>query len=195
MKSVIAPQTGVGFILKKNQVLFVADPQGQQVADLFCVSLNNRTEILSCARSMDYADSILLTSASQLYSNRSQVMLEILEDSCGRHDLLMPPCSLKMFQIVAQNNDYHPSCHENLTKQLEPFGISADQIHNTFNIFMNVQVTDQGQLSIRPSLSKKDDVIAFRAHMDLIVGLTACSHEETNLGSFGAIHFWITDDI
>lgn len=190
--NLIKPQSGVAFRLQRGHTLEVVDPHGEQVSDLFCFAADDLREYLSTARSMDYADTILLSTGNILYSNRSREMLTIVEDDCGRHDLLMPPCSLKMFQIVAGNNAYHPSCHENLAKNLAAFDVSPDMITTTFNIFMNVRVAPNGQVTIDTPLSEPGSSIKMLAQMDLIVGLTACSHEQTNGGSCKSIHYKIT---
>jgi Uncharacterized conserved protein len=192
--SVIKPQSGTAFHLKKNQILRVTDPHGQQVSDLFCFNANDMSESLSSGRSIDYNDRVFLSSGDVLYSQRSNPMLEILEDTCGQHDFLLTPCSLKMFQIVAKNDCHHPSCHENLAMAFHEHGIHPDHISTTFNIFMNVQVRPNGRIEILPPRSKPGDYIVFKAKMDLWVGLTACSHEETNAGSFKPIHFAISEE-
>ncbi len=191
---ILKPQTGHAFRLAKGSTLKVIDPLGQQVSDLFCFSAQDLGESLSSGRSIDYNDSIFLSRGNQLYSNRSQVMMSILEDTCGRHDFLLTPCSLKMFQIVSGSKVYHPSCHENLAQSLAEFGVHADQISTTFNIFMNVVVGggDKGEIRINPPRSRPGDWILLRAEMDLIVSLTACSHEETNNGVCKPIHFEIS---
>jgi hypothetical protein len=172
----------VAFTLRRGQRLRVQDPQGHQVSDLFCFNQSDFGEWLSSGRSIDYADTLLLTKGHVLYSNRSREMLRIVEDEVGRHDFLLTPCSLAMFQIVARNEEWHPSCHENLAKNLAPFGISPDQIATTFNIFMNVVFEPSGRIRIEPPASRAGQSILFEARMDLLVGLTACSHEETNHG-------------
>ena len=187
----IDAQKGICFQLLKGQTLKVIDPVGEQVSDLFCFKLADPGESLSAGRSIDYNDSIYLSVGHKLYSNRSEVLLEILEDTCGQHDFLMTPCSLKMFQIVSQSNEYHPSCHENLAKNFAPHGISEDSISTTFNIFMNVRVNPAGVIKIEKPVSKAGDFIVFEAHTDLLVGLTACSHEETNAGKLKPIDFEI----
>jgi uncharacterized protein len=189
----IPAQTGVAFQLKRGQRLRVQDPQGQQVSDLFCFNQTDPGEWLSSGRSVDYADTLLLTTGHALYSNRSRVMLRIVEDEVGRHDFLMTPCSLAMFQLVANNEEWHPSCHENLAKNLAPFGISPDQISTTFNIFMTVVFEPSGRIHIEPPTSRAGQSIVFRAEMDLLVGLTACSHEETNAGHCKPITYEILD--
>lgn len=187
----IEAQSGVGFILKKGQNLQVVDPLGRQVSDLFCFNLDDPRESLSSGRSMDYADSIFLSKGDFLYSNRSNKMLSIEEDTVRRHDFLMTPCSLRMFQIVSSSLQYHKSCHENLAQAFAPYDIHGDMISTTFNIFMNVDVSASGQLKINQPLSIAGDFILFQAHQNLIVALTACSHEETNDGLCKPIHWQI----
>ena len=190
---IIEAQRGACFSLRKGQRLKVTDLQGEQVADLFCFNLQDPNESLSAGRSIDYADTIYLSRDHILYSNRSREMLRILEDSCGRHDFLMTPCSLEMFQIVAHNQEWHPSCHENLAKGFAAHDLGPDRISTTFNIFMNVSVATDGHIEILKPTSKPGDSILFEARMDLLVGLTACSHEETNAGTCKPVAYEILD--
>ena len=191
--NVIPPQSGSALTLLKGQALKVTDLEGLQVADFFCFSLHDPRESLSSGRSIDYNDSLRLTKGHALYSNRSAIMAVISEDTCGRHDFLMPPCSLRMFQLVAGNEEHHPSCHENLARAFARFGLGPDSIATTFNLFMNVEASPDGALSILPPRSKAGDYAVLEARMDLIVGLTACSHEESNGGSFKPIRYEVLE--
>ncbi len=189
----LKPQTGVGFTLEKGQLLKIIDPQGEQVSDLTAFALADKSEWLSSGRSIDYADTIYLTTGNLLYSNRSRPMFTIIEDTVGRHDFLLTPCSPETFQIIYDRHDYHPSCFENLYTNLEKFGITPDMIPTTLNIFMNVVVLPDGKLRIDPPPSKAGDYLLLRAEMDLIVGVTACSAEKSNNYSFKPIDVEIYD--
>lgn len=180
-------QTGMGLELRRGQILRVIDPQGEQVSDLLAFNAADRREWLSSGRSIDYNDTIYLTTGHVLYSNRSNPMLTIVEDRVGRHDFLLTPCSPEMFRILYRHEGHHPSCFENLATDLAPFGISADALPTTFNIFMDVSVAPDGALSIGPPRSRPGDFIDLRAEMDLVVGVTACSAEKSNNGSFKPI--------
>ncbi|HEY0101345.1 MAG TPA: urea carboxylase-associated family protein [Pyrinomonadaceae bacterium] len=183
----LEPQTGVGFLLARGQLLKIIDPQGEQVSDLTAFAQEDKSEWLSSGRTIDYANTIYLTTGHLLYSNRSRPMFTILEDTVGRHDFLLTPCSPDTFKILYDLHDYHPSCFENLTKNLAAFGITPDMIPTTFNIFMNVIVLPSGELRIDPPPSRAGDHILLRAEMDLIVGVTACSAEKSNNYSFKPI--------
>ena len=191
-QTTIPPQTGTAFVLRAGQNLCVIDLQGEQVADLIAFNQSNKSEWLSSGRTIDYANRIYLSKGDTLYSNRSRPMLTIVEDDVGRHDFLLTPCSPETFQIIYKNNAPHPSCFANLATNLAPFGIAPDSIPTTFNIFMNVEVDERGELKILPPRSKPGDAIRLRAEMDLIVGLTACSAEMSNNYRFKPIAFEIT---
>jgi uncharacterized protein len=191
----LAPQTGIGVRLRHGDLLTVVDPTGGQVSDLFAVSADDRDEWLSSGRSIDYGNRVLFSTGDVLYSNRSRPMLAIVADTCGRHDFLLTPCSQETFDLLYPElgGEPHPSCLENLCRGLAPFGIAADRIATTFNIFMNVWSEPDGTLHIDPPTSVAGDRIVLRAEQDLLVGLTACSAEKSNGGVCKPIDWLVTD--
>lgn len=191
MKQVIKKQTGTSFILRKGDLLKVIDPEGEQVSDMVIFNLEDKREKLSSGKTLDFEESILITKGNFLWSNRSRKMMEILEDTNGRNDFLLAPCSPETFKIMYDNPNYHPNCFENLYINLDKYGILPDDIPTAFNIFMNVQFDQQGKISVDPPLSKAGDFVLFKAEMDLIVALTACSAEDSNNGTFKPIAFEI----
>ena len=189
----IPPRSGVSLTLSKGQTLTVIDPQGVQVSDLVAFNRNDPDEVISNGRTFDYASRIYLSKGDPLYSNRSNVMLRIVEDTCGRHDFLLTPCSKEMFRIIYGHDNPHQGCFGNLANALAEHGIAPDRIPCAFNCFMNVPVDGKtGELKVEPPISKPGDHIDFVAEMDLIIGLTACSASQSNGGSFKPIQYRIT---
>lgn len=186
-RSRLEPQTGTALTIQRGQVLRIIDPLGEQVSDLLAFAAANHAEWLSSGRTIDYANTIYLTTGHLLYSNRSDPMFTILEDRVGRHDFLLTPCSRDTFRILYDHDGYHPSCFENLSRSLAPYGIAPDALPTTFNVFMDVEVQPSGELRIGPPRSRAGDFIDLRAEMDLVVGVTACSAEKSNNGSFKPI--------
>jgi len=187
----IEKQTGAAFILNKGSLLKVIDPQGEQVSDMVLFNADDIREKISSGKTLDFENTILITQGHYLWSNRSRKMMEIVEDTNGRNDFLLAPCSPETFEILYNNPHYHPSCFENLHTNLSQFGIQPDDIPMAFNIFMNVQFAADGTLSVDPPKSKAGDYVLFEAKMDLIVGLTACSAEQSNNYSFKPIQYEI----
>lgn len=190
--NLIPPQTGAAFTLKKGEFLTVVDPLGSQVSDMVLFNLEDKKEKLSSGKTLDFEESILITEGNFLWSNRSHKMMEIVEDTNGRNDFLLAPCSPETFQIMYNNHQEHPSCLNNLKVNLSEFDIELDDIPTAFNIFMNVQFDEKGKISVLPPTSIAGDYVKFKAEMDLIVCLTACSAEDSNGGTFKPIHYVVT---
>jgi len=188
----IPPRSGVAFALDRGQRLKVIDPRGEQVADLVAFNRSDIREVISSGRSLDYASKIYLSTGDLIYSNRSQVMLEIGEDKVGRHDFLLTPCSADTFRIIYGHEHPHRGCFGNLAEALAPFGVEPDQIPTAFNVFMNVPIDAKtGVLKVEPPLSKAGDYVIVEAKMELVIGLTACSAEQSNNYAFKPIHYEI----
>ena len=187
----IGPRSGTAFPLAKGERLTVFDPEGGQVADLLAFNRHDVREVISNGRTLDYEETIRLTAGHRLWSNRSNVLLTIEQDSVGAHDFLLTPCSADTFRHFYPDKPVHRGCFGNLSEALAPWGIQPDAIPVAFNCFMNVPVAGDGRISVLPPLSKPGDSIAFRAERDLIIGLTACSAYASNGGSFKPIDYRI----
>jgi uncharacterized protein YcgI (DUF1989 family) len=188
---VIEPRCGTSFILNKGDRVKVTDLKGEQVSDFFCFMKDQTDEYLSSGRTLDYMETIFLTKGHTLYSNLSRPMAKIVEDEVGRHDFLLTPCSKDTFRIIYGDKDPHHGCEGNLLRAFAKQGIELDSLPNTFNLFMNVDVSPQGRIKVLPPTSKAGQSILIEALEDLVVGLTACSALQSNNGSFKPIGYSI----
>ncbi|MDP1627887.1 urea carboxylase-associated family protein [Parvibaculum sp.] len=190
----IPPRSGVAFVLPKGARLKITDPEGEQVADLVAFNRDDTDEVLSNGRTLDYLSRIYLTAGDPVYSNRSRIMFEIVEDKVGRHDFLLTPCSADTFRIIYGHEHPHRGCFGNLAEALAPYGIGPDRIPTAFNVFMNVPIdAETGVLRVEPPLSRAGDYLVIEAKMDLIIGLTACSAEQSNNYAFKPIDYEIVE--
>lgn len=186
----IPPCSARAETLDAGDELLIVDPEGQQVSDLVAFNADDLDEYLSSGRSIDYAGKLWLSTGDLLYSNRSRPMFEIVEDSCGRHDFTLTPCSKDTFRIIYGETDDRPGCEGNLAAVLAPHGIGTDRIPVAFNVFMHVHFDGQtGAVSVKPPLSQPGDHLRLRALMPLVVGMTACSAGQSNNFSYKPIDF------
>ncbi|HET6526871.1 urea carboxylase-associated family protein [Sphingopyxis sp.] len=193
MRVVIPPRSGTAFRLRKGGVLRVIDAEGGQVSDLVAFMADDIRELISNGRTFDYEETIRLTEGHRIWSNRSNPMLEILEDRNGTHDFLLTPCSEATFRHFYPGKPVHRGCFGNLAEALAPFGVDADAIPVAFNIFMNVPVGQEGSIRVLPPISRAGDYIRLRALADLVIGLTACSAYDSCGGSFKPIHYLVEE--
>ena len=60
--TIIPPRSGVSFVLKEGDRLKITDIKGEQVSDFVCYNLHDTAEYISSGRTIDYAETIFLTS-------------------------------------------------------------------------------------------------------------------------------------
>ncbi|MDQ3206352.1 MAG: urea carboxylase-associated family protein [Pseudomonadota bacterium] len=150
------------------------------------------SEYLSSGRSIDYASRPWLTVGDTLYPNRSRPMFSIVEDTCGRHDFTLTPCSSDTFPIIYGETGNRPGCEGNLVQALQPWGVDVDRIPIAFKVFMDVSVDgSSGRIAAKPPLSRPRDRTRLRAEMPLLVGMTACSAAQSNNFHYKPIDFMI----
>ena len=111
----LAAQTGTAFVIRRGQRLRIIDPRGEQVSDLISFAADDHEEWLSSGRTIDYANTIYLTTGHSLYSNRRPADVDCRRGHrWERHDFLLTPCSPETFTIIYKTTSHHPSCFENL---------------------------------------------------------------------------------
>lgn len=188
----IPPCSARSVELGAGDELVIIDPEGQQVSDLVAFGRPDREEYLSSGRSLDYASRLWLTTGDILYSNRSRPMFTILEDTCGRHDFTLTPCSKDTFRIIYGETEERPGCEGNLAAALEPYDIGVDRIPIAFNVFMHVAIDAKtSEFRVLPPLSKAGDFVRLRAEMPLVLAISACSAGQSNNFRFKPIDFQV----
>lgn len=186
---IIHERSGTAFILRKGEQLKVIDLKGEQVSDFFCFFAKDKSDYLSSGRTLDYMSKLFLSTGDTLYSSKSKPMAKIVEDKVARHDFLLTPCSHDTFRIIYHDENPHQGCEGNLIEAFSKMGIPLSSLPTTFNLFMNVAISPEGELKVLPPKSRAGDYIIIEALDDLLVGLTACSALQSNNFSFKPIGF------
>lgn len=175
-------QAGV-FDVKADQFLQITDMLGKQVAVMIAYNLHDMEEYLSPATTRAINRSMMLTKEHGLYTNRRNKMFSIIEDSVGRHDLLMPPCDEQSYR-----DDYgaekHFNCMDNFRKALANRGVTHDRVPDSVNWFMNVGLKARGELEVREPISERNDAVILRAHMDTLVSICASPNDQSPCNGF-----------
>ena len=178
----IRPGKAYGVEVKAGELIQITDVQGKQVADFVAFSLGDRAEYLSTAATRSTNQSIMLQVGSRLYSNRRNEMFELLEDSVGRHDMLFAACDPKRYEALGDPE--HANCREALAEALAAHDVDFDRIPDPINWFMNVAIRQRGELEVREPLSERNDRVLLLAHMDAVIGVSACPQDKNPTNAF-----------
>jgi hypothetical protein len=90
-------------------------------------------------------------------------MWAVVEDTVGRHDFLLTPCSTDTFRILYGIDTPRSELPNELGAAPAPFGILPYMIPTTLNVFMNVAISSTGELTIGTPRSRAGDYLLLRA--------------------------------
>lgn len=165
-------------VVKKDQVVRILDLEGNQAADTLFYAANDPGERYSAMDTIREQGNVYLTAGTKLLSNEGNIMLEIIADTCGRHDTLGGACATESNTVrYALEKKCMHACRDSwmlAVAENEQFGMSKRDITHNINFFMNVPVTREGSLTFADGISEAGKYVELKAHMDVIALISNC---------------------
>lgn len=162
--------------LRQGQVLRILDLHGNQAVDTLFYSAADPRERYDAQRTLARQGRVYLSTGTLLYSSEGNPMLEIVADTCGRHDTLGGACAQESNMVrYALDKRHMHACRDSFLRAIaedDRFG-KADLAAN-INFFMNVPVTADGGLSFEDGVSAPGKYVELLALMDVIVLISNC---------------------
>lgn len=163
--------------IEAGQVLRITDLEGNQAADTFFFSADDVKERFSAQDTIREQGSIYLTTGTKLISNRRRTMLEIVADTCGRHDTLGGACAAESNMVrYSLDKRFMHNCRDTFLLQMLKSGYPVtkrDLAHN-INFFMNVPVTPEGSLKFDDGVSEPGKYVEMVARMPVLCLISNC---------------------
>ncbi|MBM7035350.1 urea amidolyase associated protein UAAP2 [Vibrio ulleungensis] len=165
-------------VLKKGQTLRILDLEGNQAADTLFYSAADPSERYSAIDTIREQGNVYLTAGTKILSDLGNVMLEIVADTCGRHDTLGGACATESNTVrySVEKKCMH-ACRDSwllAVAENEQFGMSKRDITHNINFFMNVPITSDGGLTFEDGISGAGKYVELKTHMDTIVLMSNC---------------------
>jgi urea carboxylase-associated protein 1 len=165
-------------VVKAGQTFRILDLEGNQAADTLFYNANDPSERYSAVDTIREQGNVYLTTGTRLLSNEQNLMLEIVADTCGRHDTLGGACATESNTVrYALEKKCMHACRDSwmlAVAEHEEFGMSKRDITHNINFFMNVPVTAEGGLSFADGISAPGKYVEMKTAMDVIVLISNC---------------------
>jgi len=165
-------------VVKRGQTIRILDLEGNQAADTLFYNADDPAERYSAIDTIREQGNIYLTAGSKLLSTQCNEMLEIVADTCGRHDTLGGACATESNTVrYALEKKCMHACRDSwmlAVAEHEEFGIGKRDITHNINFFMNVPVTPEGQLTFEDGISDAGKYVEMKALMNVIVLISNC---------------------
>lgn len=161
-----------------GETVRIIDLEGNQAADTLFYSAEDPSERYSASDTIREQAALYLTTGTMLKTNLNRDLLEIVADTCGRHDTVGGACSTESNTVRydLEKRCMH-ACRDSWMLAIaehEEFGLAKEDIGHNINFFMNVPVTPDGELQFADGVSAPGKYVELTAKMDTIVLISNC---------------------
>ncbi|WP_431700127.1 DUF1989 domain-containing protein [Pseudomonas sp. BR20] len=170
--------TAHSYTVAKGQYIQVLDVAGRQCSDF--VALDRRALDRGVELDLDQTVTRTLNGSaypapglfSKFFDRHMQPMLEVVQDTVGRHDSFALACAARYYETHGYFG--HDNCSDNLSRVLAPHGVKARNGWPAINFFFNTGIDAHQQMTLDEPWSRPGDYVLLRAMTDLLCGSTSC---------------------
>ncbi|NWC96702.1 MULTISPECIES: DUF1989 domain-containing protein [unclassified Pseudomonas] len=170
--------TAHSYTVAKGQYVQVLDVAGRQCSDF--VALDRRALDRGVELDLDQTVTRTLNGSaypapglfSKFFDRNMQPMLEVVQDTVGRHDSFALACAARYYETHGYFG--HDNCSDNLSRVLAPHGVQARNGWPAINFFFNTGIDAHQQMTLDEPWSRPGDYVLLRAMTDLLCGSTSC---------------------
>lgn len=181
---VIEPGKGKAIEVRAGQILRIEQIEGGQCVDFNAFNLHDYKEFMHCGRTrtvhgFNPSTGCFLWSAPP----RERAMFFILADSVGRNDVLFPRCSAYLYEST-YGFVGHTNCHDIQAEAQREYGLTPDDVHDSFNMFMCTEVQAGGSVRITRQDTRPGDHIELLALVDTLAVPNVCGADIMRTSNF-----------
>ncbi|MGV6847438.1 MAG: DUF1989 domain-containing protein [Marinibacterium sp.] len=174
----IQPGKARAYEVKKGEFIQILDVKGRECSDFQAFSL--RALDAGDEREIDPTTTRSLMGSlypspgifSKYWSVDHEPLVEIVQDTCGRHDTFGLACTARYYEDLGYPG--HVNCSDNMNADLARFGIRPRGGWPAINFFFNTMLDDTNALGMDDPWSRPGDFVLLRALSDLVCVSTAC---------------------
>ena len=181
---VLEPGTGKAIELHAGQILRIEQIEGGQCVDFNAFNLHDYKEFMHCGRTRT-VHGFNPSEGTFLWSQppRERALLYILRDTFGHNDVLFPRCSAYLYESAYGFHD-HTNCHDIQAEAQREYGLTPDDVHDSFNFFMHTEIGLDGRATIRRQDSKAGDYVDLLALNDVLAVPNVCGADIMRTSNF-----------
>ena len=174
----INPGTAHSYEVKAGQYIQVIDVDGRQCSDFQCFDLAKLDQGIE--RCLDATVTrTLMGSAypgpglhSKFYDVDLAPMIEVIQDTCGRHDSFGLACTSKYYDDMGYPG--HANCSDNFNLALADYQIAPRGGWMAMNLFFNTFFDDHYQLYSDEPWSRPGDYVLMQSLRDMVCVSSSC---------------------
>mgnify|MGYP003322306987 CR=1 FL=1 len=174
----IKDSSAVSYEVKKGDFIQIIDLYGRQCSDFNAFdsdALQKGKEYSidpTATRSLIGNSYPMPGLSSKFFDKNQDPLIEVMQDSIGRHDTFGTACSLKTYED--QGYFGHVNCSDNFNYSLDSFGIEKRKAWQAVNLFWNTGIDEANTFTSEMPWSRPGDYVLFQAQKDLVCVSSGC---------------------
>lgn len=176
-------QTAEAFFVKAGDYIQIIDVDGRQCTDFECFSarkldkgIEHALDVTTTRTLMGHAYPMPGLHA-KYYDQEMLPLVEVVQDTCGRHDAFALACSAKYYDDIGYPG--HANCSDNFNAALSKFNVTGRSGWMAINFFFNTGIDDHGVMYTDEPWSRPGDYVLLRALTDIVCVSSACPDDTT----------------
>ena len=167
------------FVVKAGEYIQILDIDGRQCSDFQCFEIAKLDK--GVERCLDATATRTLMGAaypgpglySKFYNVDLEPLVEVIQDTCGRHDSFGLACTSKYYEEMGYPG--HANCSDNFNYALADYPIATRKGWMAINLFFNTFFDDSYQLYFDEPWSRPGDYVLMRALRDMVCVASSCA--------------------
>ncbi len=174
----IDASTAVSYEVKAGDYIQVIDVDGRQCSDFQCFDRRKldqgKVRYLSATTTRSLMGNAYPGPGlySKFYDIDFQPLVEVIQDTCGRHDSFGVACTSKYYDEAGYPG--HVNCSENFNQALKPYPIEPRPGWQAMNLFFNTFFDDDYTFMFDDPWSRPGDYVLMQALTDLVCVSSSC---------------------
>ena len=176
-------QTAESYFVKAGDYIQIIDVDGRQCTDFECFSarkldkgIEHALDVTTTRTLMGHAYPMPGLHA-KYYDQEMLPLVEVIQDTCGRHDAFALACSAKYYDDIGYPG--HVNCSDNFNHALNKYGVMDRPGWMAINFFFNTGLDEHGVMYADEPWSMPGDYVLLRALTDLVCVSSACPDDTT----------------
>ncbi len=174
----IQPGNAAAFEVKKGEYIQILDVKGRECSDFQAFS--RRALDKGIEREIDPTTTRSLMGSlypmpgifSKYWSVDQEPLVEIVQDTCGRHDTFGLACTARYYEDLGYPG--HVNCSDNMNIELGRFDVRPRGGWPAINFFFNTMLDDTNAIGMDDPWSRPGDYVLLQALSDLVCVSTGC---------------------
>jgi len=174
----IHTSTAESFTVKAGEYIQIIDVEGRQCSDFQAFDRRKLDKGNAAALDATITRSLIGLAnpipglPAKAFDPEMDPLVEIIQDTCGRHDVFMTACNPKYYDEMGYPG--HVNCTENFNAVLDKHGVPERRGWEALNYFYNTNIDAANQIYFDEPWSRPGDYVLMRALTDLVCVASAC---------------------